>query len=96
MAQRPDLIKHLFVGITFNDVYRSHSKHGVYQIRLCKDGYWAVITIDDMLPVRANGTIAYASGARLQLWPALIEKAFAKMHGSFAAIVGGHCDECLR
>ena len=40
VAQRPTLIKHLFVGLGYQDLYRTHSPHGVYQIRLCKDGYW--------------------------------------------------------
>ena len=61
VAQRPTLIKHLFVGLGYQDLYRTHSPHGVYQIRLCKDGYWTVVTIDSMLPVNASGCIAYAS-----------------------------------
>lgn len=95
IAQRSDLVKNLFVGPSFNELHSKISKHGVYQIRLCKDGYWTVVTIDSMLPIQENGCIAYAKGARLQLWPSLVEKAFAKIHGSYSAIVSGHCDECL-
>ena len=56
---------------------------------------WKVYTIDDMLPFHDNGCLAYTSGARMQLWPSLLEKAFAKAHGSYGAIVSGQCSEAL-
>ncbi len=98
IAQRPALVKSLFVGPSFDALRESQSglsRWGVYQIRLCLDGYWKVITLDDMLPVNNDGAVAYAIGSRLQLWPALMEKAFAKAYGSYSSIVSGHCDECL-
>ena len=83
------------MGPTAADLTNTTSPYGCYQINLCKDGKWQVYTIDDMLPFHDNGCLAYTSGARMQLWPSLLEKAFAKAHGSFGAIVSGQCSEAL-
>ena len=94
LAQRPELIKRLFVGPTAADLTNTISQFSCYQINLCKDGKWTIYTIDDMLPF-LNGHLAYTKGARMQLWPALLEKAFAKAHGSYGALVSGQCSEAL-
>ena len=98
IARYPDLIKNLFVGPTAKHLLELDAKispYGCYQIRLCKDGEWTIYTIDDMLPTYDDGRLAYTVGERLQLWPALIEKALAKAHGSYAAIASGNCNEAL-
>eukprot|EP00756_Hemistasia_phaeocysticola_P048214 Hpha_TRINITY_DN22646_c0_g1::TRINITY_DN22646_c0_g1_i1::g.192811::m.192811/K08582/CAPN15; calpain-15 len=67
------------------------SAAGVYCVRFWKDGEWTPVIIDDQLPTSSWGGIAFAgAGATHQyLWPALVEKAYAKLHGSYAAICSG-------
>ena len=50
-----------------------------------------VIIIDDWLPIDQYGKPNFASGGEngLELWPAILEKAYAKLYGSYSAIVGG-------
>ncbi|KAG5176993.1 hypothetical protein JKP88DRAFT_334256 [Tribonema minus] len=43
----------------------------------------------------AERTPAFASAVGGQLWPALVEKAYAKAHGSYHAISGGHVREAF-
>ena len=54
------------------------------------------VTVDDLLPVRnrsSNGnqfeTLYAAIGEDNSIWGAIIEKAFAKLNGNYARIVGG-------
>jgi len=62
---------------------------GVYQVRLCRSGVWHCVVIDDVLPVNGLSCLAYLKAARRSLWPCLIEKAAAKLNGSYEALNGG-------
>ena len=43
LSQRPALIERLFITKEWN-------KEGVYRLRICKDGEWVEVTIDDLFP----------------------------------------------
>lgn len=95
VAQRPDLILRLFGGET------ARNGVGCYQINLFLDGDWKAITIDDRLPCtdqqrRPDGSgLAFSRADGQQLWVPLLEKAYAKAHGSYQAISGGEIAEAL-
>ena len=52
-------------------------------MRLCHGGEWRIVTVDDVFPTNAIHCLAYLKAARRQLWVPLIEKAAAKLHGSY-------------
>ncbi|KAJ8601962.1 hypothetical protein CTAYLR_004457 [Chrysophaeum taylorii] len=62
---------------------------GAYRIRLNQEGVWRTVTVDDSLPVNALDTAAYLKPSRRSLWGPLLEKAAAKLHGSYVALAGG-------
>lgn len=65
---------------------------GVYGVRFFKDGEWMYEVLDDNLPVSQNGRPLYSScGHEQQDWAALIEKGYAKLHGSYEAAT--NCQE---
>eukprot|EP00913_Durusdinium_trenchii_P008594 g8069.t2 len=95
VAQRPDLILRLFRGQT------ETRRDGCYTVQLFLDGRWCEVTVDDQLPCvaeqrRADGShLAFSRGKEGQLWVPLLEKAYAKAHGSYRAISGGSVAEAL-
>jgi hypothetical protein len=103
VAQRHDLIAKLFVDTT------PARTTGCYALKLFLDGYWRTILIDDKLPVTAaprradlafTSNLAYSrtgsvATGQQQLWVSLLEKAYAKAHGSYQSISGGHIAEAL-
>lgn len=50
--------------------------------------------IDDRLPT-VDGTLIYLKAAEFEFWPALLEKAYAKLYGSYSAIDGGTSTEAM-
>lgn len=77
---------------------RERDPRGKYKIRLFDGqwGAWRVLTIDDLIPCKkqdwearqkANPLFSQPNGN--ELWAILLEKAFAKLCGSFAALEGG-------
>ena len=80
--QRPLLVSKLFPIHESNGV-------GAWLINLCKDGIWRSVLIDDFLPVLANGTLAYTTAARRQLWVPLLEKAAAKLCTCYQGMQSG-------
>jgi calpain-15 len=50
------------------------------------NGLKTPVMIDDYLPVDSDGEVVFAKSKTQELWPALIEKAWAKLHGSYARV----------
>ncbi|KAJ8298501.1 hypothetical protein KUTeg_025032 [Tegillarca granosa] len=88
LAYREDLLEKIIVT-------KSFCPQGAYMVRLCKDGYWKIILIDDLFPCDQYDRLLYSKGKRRQLWVPLIEKAAAKLHGCYEALTSGRTIEAL-
>lgn len=74
-----------------------YPQYGIYQCRFYKDGDWCIVTIDDAIPCDANDSPAFAhSKDPNEFWVPLLEKAYAKLYGSYSAIQSGNISEALR
>eukprot|EP00754_Rhynchopus_humris_P027649 Rhum_TRINITY_DN150_c0_g1::Rhum_TRINITY_DN150_c0_g1_i1::g.471::m.471/K08582/CAPN15; calpain-15 len=63
---------------------------GLYRVSLCKNGWWQTVIVDDYLPCSGpKPAFARNRDEPNELWVSLVEKAYAKIHGSFAAIQTG-------
>ena len=47
------------------------------------------VIVDDYLPCKADGRRAFANSWDDEIWVSILEKAWAKLHGSYARIEGG-------
>lgn len=75
----------------FNRVFvtQNYSPEGCYIVRLCYQGIWQTVVLDDQFPCLSDGTLAFSKSVRKQLWVLLIEKAFAKLYGSYHRVESG-------
>lgn len=92
LAERPNLIKFLFET-------KETNFSGCYCVRLCIDGKWEKIIIDDFFPVvkkENSWSFIFSRSNGPELWVLLLEKAYAKVYGSYQKIENGLCSEALR
>lgn len=64
---------------------------GMFTFQFYKFGDWRHVTVDGIVPVfKGTKSPAFARGEHVdEMWVTLIEKAYAKFHGGYEAIVGG-------
>jgi hypothetical protein len=94
-------IKMMSEGI-YPPLFHSFATKGIYCFRFFKNFKWRYVIIDDRLPCHAvyneNQTkkLIFAHCRQdKEFWVPLIEKAYAKLHGSYCAIVSGCIDDGL-
>ena len=84
LSEDPSLVLPLFGDQTIN-------QEGIYHVNLCKDGVWRYIFVDDNFPVKSIAGRKHmlflhsreSEKGTVELWPSLIEKAIAKIYGTY-------------
>ncbi|TRY86939.1 hypothetical protein DNTS_002869 [Danionella cerebrum] len=72
-----------------------HNYTGLFHFRFWRFGKWYDVVVDDKLPTINRQLIFVKSKTFYEFWPALLEKAYAKVCGSYADMHTGRVSEAL-
>ena len=88
VATRADLLLRLFASV-------DNEESGMLSLRFFKHGAWRTVLVDTMLPCVTTGPAFCHGASGLELWPSVLLKAYAKMHGGYAKLHGGDAGDAL-
>lgn len=95
---RPKLIERLFHKNNRSDL----PKNGIYSMMFYSGFQPVIISIDNFVATRKNNArhpafVGFSEGeaGQTEIWPMIIEKAYAKFKGNFNAIDGGFPEVAL-
>lgn len=69
---------------------------GIFHFRFWRFGQWVDVVIDDYLPMLGNEFFSVHSKTPNEFWAPLLEKAYAKVCGSYADMKGGLTSEACK
>lgn len=97
VAEQKKLVEDLFKHPVSNSKRKKERAAGGFRVYFNKCGWWHNVIVDGYLPTKNRELCFGRSGTDpLELWVALIEKAYAKLHGSYANIIGGQALNALK
>lgn len=87
LANHPQFITRIFENQEYN-------QQNFYRLKICKDGEWQNVTIDDLIPCKSSTKKPiFSQNNGNELWVIILEKAYAKLFGSYLALKGGMAQE---
>ena len=73
----------------------SRNDQGIWAVKLYKNGEWSEVVMDNYIPC-IDGDACFSKANGNELWVIILEKAWAKLHGSYERIEAGHSHEVMR
>ncbi|KFW87666.1 Calpain-13, partial [Phalacrocorax carbo] len=68
---------------------------GIFHFRFWQYGDWVDVVIDDQLPFLNGRYLSVHPRTSNEFWPSLLEKAYAKLRGSYQNLHGGYLSDAL-
>lgn len=91
LTQDPQCLQKILMDQSY-----SHQYAGIFQFRFWQCGQWVEVVIDDRLPVIGdNFLFVHPRGNNKEFWPCLMEKAYAKLLGSYSQLHYGYLPDAL-
>ena len=87
LAEVPDRITKLFITDRLNE-------YGILAVHIWKNGERREVVMDDFFPCQ-DGDPCFSKANGNELWVLMLEKAWAKLHGSYERIEAGHAHNVM-
>lgn len=87
----------LFAKVVPHDQGFSDNYNGMFHFRFWLYGEWIDVVVDDRLPYWPDGRLLYCSNKQQpnEYWSPLLEKAYAKIYGSYESLDAGQTYDAL-
>ncbi|XP_048209144.1 calpain-13 isoform X2 [Perognathus longimembris pacificus] len=90
LTQNPQCRKKILMEQSF-----SHQYAGIFRFRFWQCGQWVEVVVDDYLPVVGRDYLFVHPRNKQEFWPCLLEKAYAKLRGSYSHLHYGYLPDAL-
>ncbi|PAA83752.1 hypothetical protein BOX15_Mlig010786g3 [Macrostomum lignano] len=94
LTARPSLLLQLIPSYADQD-YGTQFHPGILQFEFGRQGRAYRVVVDDRLPSRGGQLLRCHSDDGAEFWSALLEKAYAKLHGGYAALANGRIADAI-
>ena len=100
VSMRPELLDKVVENLTEQSFDKNHEDPdrrytGQFNFAFYQYGKWVGVTVDDRLPTKRGKLIFTRSADKTEFWSALLEKAYAKLNGSYNNLKGGLATEAM-